>query len=111
MTIGVRRLDRRDARRQFPVGHGWPPPAPVPQATRASNAWVSGKALSQAGERQMPIRGARAGLASGSPRSRPATAPANSAQSATLRAMTPTVSRLSDITFMPNRLIMPKLGL
>ena len=48
---------------------------------------------------------------SGSPRSRPATAPANSAQSATLRAITPTVSRLSDISFMPNRLIVPNVGL
>ena len=78
---------------------------------RGSSAWVSGAAVSQLGERQMPMRGARPGFVSGSPRSRPDTAPANSAQSATDRAITPTVSRLSDMIFMPIRLIVPKLGL
>ncbi len=55
----------------------------------------------------MPMRGARPGLVSGSPRSRPETAAANRAQSATVRAMVPIVSRLSDMIFMPMRLIMP----
>jgi len=75
--------------------------------TRASSARVSGAAVSHVGERQMPMRGVVPGLASGLPRWRPETAPANSAQSATVRAMTPIVSRLSDMIFMPMRLIRP----
>ena len=60
------------------------PARPSAAVTRSSSTTVSGSAWSQVGERQMPMRGARSGRASGSPRSRPDTAPANSAQSATL---------------------------
>src|SRR3984957_3373802 len=80
-------------------------------STRSNNACVSGAARSHVGDLQIPIRGARPGCWSGSPRSRPATAPAKKAQSATERAITPTVSKLSDMSFMPTRLINPKVGL
>ena len=95
--------------RQFAVATAAPARARA-VAIRGSNASVSGAASSQLGERQMPMRGAHPAWYRGRPdpaRDRPGEQRAIGDE----RAITPTVSRLSAISFMPNRLISPKLGL
>src|ERR1051325_1050472 len=59
----------------------------------------------------MPIRGGACGASMSRRAGRPASTPAKNAASSTLRAMTPTVSRLSASILAPARGMTPKLGL